>query len=85
MNRNTIAKVVCAAACLAGIILGGTARGEDTSGGAIPDKATYTGLERERFMTKWLLLGPIPVSASPSVSSDEQEQKKAFGIDPVPT
>jgi CubicO group peptidase (beta-lactamase class C family) len=78
MNRNMMAKV-CIAACLTVIALGVPARGAE----AILGKATYTGLERERFMTKWLLLGPVPLGKGPSASSDEQEQKKAFGIDPL--
>jgi CubicO group peptidase (beta-lactamase class C family) len=84
MNGNMIAKVY-AAVCLAALVLGGPTRGAGAAAQDILGQATYLSLERERFMTKWLLLGPVPVSESPSVSSHEQEQKKAFGIDPVPT
>ncbi len=84
MDRNTIAKVYVAV-CLAGILLGVPARRAGAADQAILGKATYTGLERERFMTKWLLLGPIPVGKDPSAKSDEQEQKEAFGNDPFST
>lgn len=84
VNKTTIAKVYVAA-CLAGIVLGVSARGAGAAAQAILGKATYTSLERERFMTKWLLLGPIPAGKDQSASSDEQEQKKAFGIDPLST
>jgi len=84
MNETTIAKM-SVVACLAALVLGVPARGAGAAAEAILGKATYVGLERERFMTKWLLLGPIPASKDPSARSDEQEQKKAFGIDPFPT
>ncbi len=84
MDRNTIAKVYVAA-CLAIIVLGVSARGAGAGTKDILSEATYTGLERERFMTKWLLLGPVPIGKDPSASVDEQEQRKAFGIDPLPT
>ncbi len=76
---------VYVAACLAAVVLGGPARGAGATAQTVLGKATYTGLERERFMTKWLLLGPIPIGKDPSASSDGQEQKKAFGIDPFST
>jgi CubicO group peptidase (beta-lactamase class C family) len=84
MNGNMIAKVY-AAVCLSALVLGVPAHGAGTAAQDILGQATYLSLERERFMTKWLLLGPVPVSENPSASSHEQEQKKAFGIDPVPT
>ena len=33
-------------------------------------------------MTRWLILGPVPVSAEESAGKDEQELKKAFDTDP---
>lgn len=33
-------------------------------------------------MTRWLILGPVPVSAEESAAKDEQERKKAFDTDP---
>jgi CubicO group peptidase (beta-lactamase class C family) len=42
----------------------------------------YRGLQPGEFMTKWLILGPVPVSAEESAGKDEQEQKKAFDTDP---
>jgi CubicO group peptidase (beta-lactamase class C family) len=84
MNGNMIAKVY-AAVCLSALVLGGPARGAGAAAQDILGQATYLSLERERFMTKWLLLGPIPVGKDPSASADEQEQKKAFGIDPFST
>jgi CubicO group peptidase (beta-lactamase class C family) len=41
--------------------------------------ADYTGLKPDEFMKRWLVLGPIPVSAEPS--PDEDAQKKAFADD----
>jgi CubicO group peptidase (beta-lactamase class C family) len=43
------------------------------------DRATYVGLEPDAFMHEWLVLAPIPVSASPA--PDEAAQKQAFGAD----
>jgi CubicO group peptidase (beta-lactamase class C family) len=84
MDKTMLTKVYVAA-CLAALVLGVPARGAETAAKAILGKATYTGLERERFMTKWLLLGPVPIGKDPSASANEQEQKKAFGIDPFST
>jgi len=47
----------------------------------ILSKATYKGLPPEKFVTQWLILGPVPVSAEESTSKQEQ-QKKAFDTDP---
>ena len=43
------------------------------------EPATYAGLQPDSFMKEWLVLAPIPVSASPS--PDEAAQKQAFGAD----
>jgi len=43
------------------------------------DAFRYKGLESDRFMTSWLILGSIPVSDNPK--PDEDAQKKAFGFD----
>ena len=48
----------------------------------ILSKATYRSLRPGEFMTKWLILGPVPVSADESAAKDEQEQRKAFETDP---
>ena len=45
-------------------------------------QATYRGLRPGKFMTKWLVLGPIPVAADESASKQDDAQKKAFDTDP---
>jgi hypothetical protein len=41
--------------------------------------AAYTGVKPDEFMKRWLVLGPIPVSAEQA--PDEDAQKKAFADD----
>src|SRR5689334_1647217 len=42
---------------------------------------TYAPLKPNEFMTSWLVLKPIPVSASTESEPDNQSQKKAFKQD----
>ena len=50
----------------------------------ILSQAAYRGLRPGRFMTKWLILGPIPVSADEATGKAETDQKRAFETDPLP-
>jgi len=84
MSRTATAGVYLAA-CLAAFALGVPICGAGTTAQALAGQATYTGLQPERFMTKWLLLGPVFSGNDPSVRADEQERKKAFGTDPFST
>ena len=43
------------------------------------DAFRYKSLEQDKFMTSWIILGPIPISDDPKPNEDAQ--KKAFGID----
>lgn len=74
-------------ACLAAIVLGmpgygATAGGVTAATDSVLSKATYTSLEPGRFLTKWVVLGPVPIGKDEAAGKDEQQQKKAFGIDP---
>jgi len=44
------------------------------------ESASYQGLQQDKFMTKWLTLGPIPISEGESNPSEEV-QKEAFAAD----
>ena len=44
------------------------------------ESASYQGLQHDKFMTKWLVLGPIPISDGESNPSEEV-QKEAFAAD----
>jgi len=59
--------------------------GTQTSTEADPllSKASYQDPQAGEFMTRWLLLGPIP--ASGDESAGEEGQKKAFKADPFST
>jgi len=46
-------------------------------------KASYRDPQVGEFMTRWLLLGPVPTSEDESADQEELEQKKAFGVDPL--
>jgi CubicO group peptidase (beta-lactamase class C family) len=88
MNKVGMAKAG-GVACLMVLVLVGLVHGE-TAGGVTPAtdpllaQATYAELEPGRFMTKWLLLGPLPVGQE-QAAKDDQEQKKAFAVDPLST
>jgi len=89
MSKIGIAKAGVVA-CLAAIVLGmpgsgATAGGVKASTDSLLSQATYAGLESGRFMTKWVLLGPVPVGTDEATGKDEQQQKKAFGSDPFST
>jgi hypothetical protein len=49
--------------------------------------ATYKGLQPGKFMTRWLLLGPIPIKGEPGEPGgefqwpDDDHQKRAFAAD----
>jgi CubicO group peptidase (beta-lactamase class C family) len=43
------------------------------------ETASYQGLQQDKFMKTWFLLGPIPVSVDPE--PNEEAQKKAFALD----
>src|SRR5687768_18531540 len=48
-----------------------------------PSEAIYTTLEASKYMRKWWLLGPIPVSEDSSKVLDEATQQKFFEEDPA--
>lgn len=43
-----------------------------------PEKAFYSSLEPDQFMTRWLVLGPIPVFAGKANPEDQDAQKAVF-------
>ncbi len=45
------------------------------------ETASYPGLQPDQFMTKWLLLGPLPVSKEKPKPEDQETQKKAFAVE----
>ena len=45
-------------------------------------EASYRGLRPGKFMTRWLILGPVPVFADEAAGKDPQDQRKAFDADP---
>jgi CubicO group peptidase (beta-lactamase class C family) len=47
--------------------------------GRAADSAAYAGLEADRFMTRWLVLGPIPIGDG--AAPDEARQQRAFADD----
>ncbi|MBN2131534.1 MAG: serine hydrolase [Sedimentisphaerales bacterium] len=51
-------------------------------GKGVLSNASYRGLRPGKFMTKWLILGPVPVFADEAAGKGESDQKKAFETDP---
>jgi len=43
--------------------------------------ASYKGIQKDEFMRRWLVLGPIPISPESTSKPDEEAQKKAFSMD----
>ncbi len=48
---------------------------------SMPNKASYQGLEEDKFMTRWRVLEPIPVFSPEQNQRDSEAQKKAFNAD----
>ncbi|MCK6562102.1 serine hydrolase [bacterium] len=48
---------------------------------ASQETASYAGLQPDQFMTKWLVLGPLPISPVKPKPEDQETQKKAFGVE----
>jgi CubicO group peptidase (beta-lactamase class C family) len=49
----------------------------------LPETASYPGLQPDQFMTKWLVLGPLPIFKEKPKPEDQETQKKAFGVELV--
>ncbi|MBP1668183.1 MAG: hypothetical protein H6Q21_549, partial [Bacteroidetes bacterium] len=47
--------------------------------------AAYNGLPENQFLTRWMILGPLPVSSKPGLSPDRETLKKAFDDDMLTT
>jgi CubicO group peptidase (beta-lactamase class C family) len=47
----------------------------------LPEKASYNGLQPDKFMTKWMLLDPVPVFENNQVPQNTDNQKKIFQSD----
>ena len=47
--------------------------------------AVYNGLPDNQFLTRWMILGPLPVSSKPGLSPDRETLKKAFDDDMLTT
>jgi hypothetical protein len=45
------------------------------------ETASYPSLQPDQFMTKWLVLGPLPVSKEKIKPEDQATQKKAFAVE----
>jgi len=43
--------------------------------------AVYNGLPDNQFLTRWMILGPLPVSSKPGLSPDRETLKNAFDND----
>jgi hypothetical protein len=43
--------------------------------------ASYNGIQKDSFMRRWLVLGPIPIAPESASKPDEESQKKAFEKD----
>ncbi len=54
-----------------------------TEPGPLLSKASYRDLQPGAFMTRWLLLGPVPISEGESTDREKQKQEKAFEADPL--
>jgi len=62
-------------------VICGQMMAESNPGACDPGQsASYQGIAPDEFMTKWLVLGPIPISGDDS-RPDDEAQKKAFAID----
>jgi len=79
-RKYSLAFLTVVALCLPGFAA--KDKGARSRSRPILSKATYRGLRPGKFMTQWLILGPVPVSTEESASEDEQEQKNAFDTDP---
>jgi hypothetical protein len=45
------------------------------------ENAVYQGVNKNEFMKKWLIIGPVPIPSTKDVAPEEAVQKKAFGTD----
>jgi len=80
LKKRSLACLVIVTLCLP--LFGAKEKDGGPRAKPILSKATYRGLRPGEFMTRWLVLGPVPVSAEESAAKEEQEQKKAFDTDP---
>lgn len=48
---------------------------------ASQETASYPSLQPDQFLTKWLVLGPLPISKEKLKPEDQETQKKAFGVE----
>jgi hypothetical protein len=80
LKKRSLACLVIVTLCLP--LFGAKEKDGGPRAKPILSKATYRGLRPGEFMTRWLVLGPVPVSAEESAAKEEQEQKEAFDTDP---
>ncbi|MCL4708100.1 serine hydrolase [bacterium] len=48
---------------------------------ASQETVSYPSLQPDQFLTKWLVLGPLPISKEKPKPEDQETQKKAFGVE----
>lgn len=48
---------------------------------ASQETASYPSIQLDQFLTKWLVLGPLPISKEKPKPEDQETQKKAFGVE----
>ncbi len=52
---------------------------------ASQETVSYPGVQADQFMTKWLVLGPLPISKVKPKPEDQETQKKAFAVEFIST
>lgn len=45
------------------------------------ETASYPNVQPDQFLTKWLVLGPLPISSIKPKPEDQETQKKAFAVE----
>ena len=63
-------------ACLLGVFAGYAAQGATAE--PTLKEATYADLEADEFMTRWLVLGPVPVLENQGDAGNREAQKRSF-------
>lgn len=48
---------------------------------ASQETVSYPSVQPDQFLTKWLVLGPLPISKVKPKPEDQETQKKAFGVE----
>lgn len=79
-----IAGSLVALATVSASVLSAQTLSQNAGAQSVPETASYPNLPPDQFMTKWVVLGPLPVFEAKPDAQDEGTQKKAFDAELLP-